>query len=349
MNTRKVYLEIIRFIAACLVVFNHTDGYFLYFASTDNMLTYGVSLFFSVLCKINVPLFFMVSGALLIHREEQLKTLFRIRILRIAAVLLIFSGVQYIAGMLTVHGLEGKGAVSYSLREFLRQVYGSSVIEPYWFLYSYLAVLLLLPFLRRLAKAMTAAEFRYLFMLKAVFDIGLRLIGVYTGVFVNLELFIVADNIFYVLFGYYMECVVSESRYKEGKCLKAAGACIGLVVLSALAVIGEYVLTGEYSQRLLGIFNPFLVITVYYMVKSFCMEHVLTEKIQRICIWLGSTVFGIYLLEQLIRRQLLPLYLFLCEKTVGVVACFAYVAGTVALGVVYVSILKKIPGIKKLI
>lgn len=349
MKTKKVYLEIIRFIAACLVVFNHTDGYFLYFASTENVLTYGVSLFFSVLCRINVPLFFMVSGALLLGKEEDIKTLYKKRIGRIAAVILIFSALQYIAGMLSARGFMGSGGAGYGPADFFRKVYSGSVIEPYWFLYSYLAVLIALPFLRRMAGSMTAAEFRYLFVLKTVFDIGLRLIGVYTGVFVNLELFILADNIFYVLFGYYMECIVPESSYRRRGSGKAAGLCAGLTALSAAAVIGEYAVTGAYSQNLLGIFNPILTMAVYYMVKSFCMEHVLPDKLQSVCVRLGGAVFGIYLLEQLVRRQLLPVYLYLSEKTVGVFACFAYVVGTVALAAVYAGILKRIPGIKKLI
>ena len=60
-KSKMVHLEVIRILAVCLVVFNHTDGYFLYFTTTDHPITYLVSLFFSVLCRINVPLFFMVS------------------------------------------------------------------------------------------------------------------------------------------------------------------------------------------------------------------------------------------------------------------------------------------------
>lgn len=321
----------------------------MFFTSTDNVITYVVSLFFSVLCKINVPLFFMVSGALLLEKEEDIPTLYKKRVGRIAAVILIFSAVQYIAGSLSARGLEGKGAIDYGLADFLKRIYSGSVIEPYWFLYSYMAVLMLLPFLRRLAGNMTAAEFRYLFVLKVVLDAGLKLIGVYTGVFANLELFILADNIFYVLFGYYMECAAPESMYRKGNGGKAAGLCMGILALSAAAVIGEYAVTGRYSQNLLGIFNPILVTTVYYMVKSFCMEHVLPEMLQRACVRLGGAVFGIYLLEQLVRRQLLPVYLYLSEKTAGVLACFVYVIGTVALAAIYAGILKRIPGIRKLV
>lgn len=341
---KALHLEIIRFLAICLVVFNHTDGYFIHFATTDNSLTYCISMAVSVICRINVPLFFMVSGALLLRKEEDLSTLYKKRIVRIAAVIIIFSAIQY-----TANQIAGKLTGEWSVISFLKSLYTADVTESYWFLYSYMAILLMLPFLRKMARGMTEQEFRYLFLLKIIFDVVLRVIATYSGISVGLSLWILTDNVFYVMFGYYMEHILTKRRYEMFHMGKITALFLFFVLLSMGAVVAEYLLKGEYSQSYLGIFTPVLAIMVYYMVKSICMKYTLPEIGYKTAVYLGGSAFGIYLIEKLVRRQLLPLYLYLCEVTVGPLANTVYVLGTIGLALIYVSIMKKVPGIRQLI
>ena len=57
---------------------------------------YAVSFFLSLVCKAAVPLFYMVSGALLLGKNESFGELARKRILRIVAVIVIFSLLYYL-------------------------------------------------------------------------------------------------------------------------------------------------------------------------------------------------------------------------------------------------------------
>ena len=68
-KNKEVYIEVLRIVAVFLVIFNHTDGYFLYYSNTENPLTWWFSFLGSVLCRINVPLFVIISGALLLGKE----------------------------------------------------------------------------------------------------------------------------------------------------------------------------------------------------------------------------------------------------------------------------------------
>ncbi len=343
---KMVHLEVIRILAVCLVVLNHTDVYFLYFSETSHPATYAVSLFASVLCRINVPLFFMVSGALLLKKKESIRELYRKRVARMLAVLVLFSAVQYLAAGFLGDLDGGMGAA-----DFFSRLYTGQVLDSYWFLYAYLGVLIALPFLRKLAWGMEEAEFRYLFALKVLFDIVFRLAAVYTGDTVRVEALLVTDPVFYLFAGYYMEWVADRKLFVMRGMRKGlpAALCILLVFGSMGLVYLEYRVKGVYTQDCLGIFAPFLTIIVYGMVKSFCGRHVLPERMQHAVLYLGSTVFGVYLVEKLVRKQLLPLYLYLCGRTVGLAACLVYVAGTLVLSVVYVSIGKKIPFLKRLL
>lgn len=71
-HKRKVYLEMIRIIAIFLVIFNHVEGVTLYQTSVG-LKTWGY-MFISMLTSINVPLFFMVSGTLLLGKIDNFKT-----------------------------------------------------------------------------------------------------------------------------------------------------------------------------------------------------------------------------------------------------------------------------------
>lgn len=82
----------------------------------------------------------MISGGLLLGRQEILKELFSKRILRYAVVILIFTFLQY----LRIVRVNPEGGFHPSI--WLLYCYVGNIIEPYWFLKSYLSMLIILPF-----------------------------------------------------------------------------------------------------------------------------------------------------------------------------------------------------------
>ena len=151
-GNRAVYLDFIRFIAIILVIFNHTNDWgFTRFAIAEGGLNYTLWLFASVACKVNVPLFFMVSGAVLLGKDEPYRRVLTKRVLRFAFVLAAFTFLQFYIQSLRMgrpmnlrftllQFLEGRGTVTQL-----------KWVTTFWFLYAYLAMLLFLPFLRILS------------------------------------------------------------------------------------------------------------------------------------------------------------------------------------------------------
>ena len=66
-DKRKVFIDVLRIIACCLVLYNHTDCFnsFKYVEVYNNI--YLIVL--AIITKINVPVFFLISGILMIGRE----------------------------------------------------------------------------------------------------------------------------------------------------------------------------------------------------------------------------------------------------------------------------------------
>ena len=77
-NKNILYVEILRIICIVLVIFNHTNylGY-VYFLSFDiGSLPYWFYMVFSVITGISIPMFFMISGMLLLGKTESIGYMF---------------------------------------------------------------------------------------------------------------------------------------------------------------------------------------------------------------------------------------------------------------------------------
>ena len=69
-NHKKIYFELMRILACGLVIFNHLKGYSLY--SMSNGIKQFIYMCLTMITRVNVPLFFMISGALLLKKDENI-------------------------------------------------------------------------------------------------------------------------------------------------------------------------------------------------------------------------------------------------------------------------------------
>lgn len=144
---RDISLDLIRIIACFFVIFNHTNdkGFYHYLDVTSKLYPFNVTL--SILCKCAVPLFFMISGALLLKKDEPLKDTFK-RIFKIVLDLVIFTTIYmwydaYLAGK------------TLNILQVLKLIVTSNYLHL-WYLYSYIGFLLSLPLFRKLIKGLTS-------------------------------------------------------------------------------------------------------------------------------------------------------------------------------------------------
>lgn len=166
MKTRKTYIDILKIISIFLVMYVHTGA--------DAMHRYLVlagagrvfSMIMYALAQCGPSVFFIVSGILLLNRDESLAYVFKHRVLRYVLVLAFFGLIQYFAT-----AISGGTLNQVSPLGIIKTIYSTTVIEQYWFLYSYLVFLLLLPFLRGLAKNLTRESALYLLVLYFVFEV----------------------------------------------------------------------------------------------------------------------------------------------------------------------------------
>lgn len=226
-NKRNLlHIELLRIIAAYFVIFNHTSkkGFFLFSVYERGSLPYWVYMFFSVFCKISVPLFFMIAGALLLKKDMDLKEIWSKKILRILAALVIFTAVTYI-GLGIWNGEETLSVVDY-----VQKLYTNQVTVVFWYLYAYMAFLIALPFLRAIVKTIQSVDYKYLFTLFVLFTAVIPCIEYRFGQG-NIRLYgelspswLFSNIVFWPLLGYYLENVwdiknVLAGCWASGRCL----------------------------------------------------------------------------------------------------------------------------------
>ena len=342
-----VHLEAFRILAIYWVMFNHTgqNGFFLFSIAQKSPL-YWFYLFMSIACKFAVPLFYMVSGSLLLKKEESIGAVYKKRFLRMLIILIVTSVFYAIYDFI-------KTGTPFELTSFLKTLYSSRASTALWYLYSYLAILMMLPLLRKLARNLVLNEYIYLAAMSLLF-VGIipilqyRLIldEVTINSYLRGALF-TTTSIVYFMMGYFFEYVLPEKYYT------VKNAVIGLILSVICIAICCYMtnfraeITGECIESVSQVFHNSLIAiptyTIYFSGKLFFMKKQIPQKIQKVICLVGSTTFGIYLLERMLRTETKVVFTTLRPMIRTMPACLIWIAVAFLLGFVITLVLKKIP------
>ena len=330
-NESHIYAyDAIRIFAIFMVVFNHTRTYgFELYTVTSHPVSYYGSLILAVLCKSAVPLFFMVSGALLLGKKESVRTVLQKRVLPFFVIFVVMYGLQYLR-IAHAGGYEG-----YSIRQFLICLLYEAPITPYWFLRTYLLFLLCLPLVRLIAVHLEEDTF-------------ILLIGLMAGstVLSYLNLFVHIPNsfnvpfldtvLFYPLCGYYLSAKARKPQ-----------SVLSMAVILAITVLGSALLTGrmfvKHGYEGETWFGPVWL----YAVLLFRLFQRGNYRVGRpVLECLGSSIFGIYLIEDIVRNRLEFLIPIISRDLTDLGGVLVYVAAVILVSAILVQIAKRIPGVR---
>lgn len=336
----KYYLEVLRIIAICLVIYNHSAAFGVF--QTAQGMQYEISLILSLLCKVAVPIFFMISGALLLGKNESIRELFQKRILKCVLALVVISFCYYMK-------LFVRGEIEFSIIGFFGSILQKEIFLPYWYLYAYLGFLLMLPILRPLAQNLGKGAVCYLVVVSILFRCILSAVQDLTGFAMNGNLSIAPISttvVFFPIIGYEIERYVSEKEFSNWKVILLNSSMVPVIWLNHILAENQYIKSGVHTEEPFGLLVIIPTLLLFFDMKLLVKYKNLSVKMKRVLSFTGDKVFGMYLLEGFIgtggRMDVIA-------KTISALCggvIFAYIIEIICLFIIklaIVTIMKKLP------
>ena len=346
---KRVHIELLRILACYLVIFNHAGGISLFARCEPGSLAYWVYCIMGQICNAAVPLFFAISGALLLPRTESIRDVYRKRVLRVAIVLLLVSALYHVWRVRL-------GEAEPGLRYYFYTLYTSGHYVHLWYLYAFLPFLMALPLLRPMAQSLKNEHFLYMVLLwllfAAVLPVAEYLIlqGESHNTNFNMN-WLISPAVCYPFLGYYIENRMDPVRAKKALPLLWA---VNTVCLLACGLLFRRILTvpdSDYSFFM----DTFVLINmtvIYITVKSYFHDRTVKPAAAGVICSLGGCTFGIYLLHfiVLVAVRQLGIAAF-AEGLVGneMLTVLLVSAVTMAISCAIVLVLKKIPYLNRLL
>lgn len=344
---RMLYPELLRIIACFCVLINHTNSH-IFLAAQPGSLTWFASVTYFYCSKVAVPLFLMVSGVTLLPRRYTLRQTLS-RTLRYAVILAAFALLYLYPGMLAAGGFLP------ALKVWVSGVIHGPVTNAYWYLYLYIGVLLMLPFLQLLAANMTRTHYRYLLIVCFCILNTLPILAHFTGLNLSfsadLALPLFTGSIGALFLGSYLE------RYSTVTGRKALWAALIFAVCTAFNVGMTYyeALRVESGASYLFLDNRYFITIMlpsaclFVLVRYLCSHHAFGPTLSRAIRALGRCTLGIYLLSDFFILRLRPMFTALCGVMHPMFAVVIFEVAVFLCALAVTAALRLIPGVKKLI
>jgi surface polysaccharide O-acyltransferase-like enzyme len=347
---RYAYLDFLRILAAFLVIVNHTNS--LVFKSlTPADTTWWFSIAWYYCSKIAVPLFIMVSGACLLPRLDTYRKSIN-RFIRVLIVLVLFSYLYYLVNLWQAGWDWGKAL---NIPAFLVAIWAKQMTDSYWYLYFYLGLMVMLPFLQRLVKAMRKRDLEIFmavsFTAFALWPLVIHYVPAFSlPNYFDIPLFGVLIGLFFA--GHYLHAFASE-RGKWGWVtvfVLALAASVALTYLETgrVAAGEKYWFMDERTQP--SIFTVLGSMAVMTLARFGFASRAPRPVAANRWAMLGGCAFGVYLLQDLVIAQTrYRFFIPLSGQINPLLAALIWEIGVFAVTLTAAWALKKLPGLRRLL
>ncbi|QDP99465.1 acyltransferase family protein [Lysinibacillus fusiformis] len=344
MQKRIQYMDSLRAIAILGVLLLHAATPYVVLYGKINEIDWQFGIIYNALSRWCVPIFLMISGALLLGRkEESLGDFFKKRANKILLPFIAWSIIYY--AWATYMWSPG-----YSWKEFFIMFFNNQVYYHLWYFYALIGIYLLAPIFNIFINHASRQMIGYVIVLWILFYGGFR----YYSYIVSNEFtlfFPLSEYIGFFLLGYYLAAFELTRKWR-----------IGIYVLGMVGaietVLRTNVLTEEQEQFTSYAFSyssPNVIvmsIALFVFVKYWVNRKVVrgTYETSGIIKLIGQTSFGVYLVHAMILDKVRP-YFFEGNELFfkPIIAIPMQVFIILVLSTFIVWIIQKIPLLKRIV
>ena len=282
-------LSFLRILATFSVIIIHVSGPLVMNFGKTPLFDWQVANFFDSISRYAVPLFFMISGALLLRKDYQLIDFLKGRFGKILPPFLIWSLIYSFTNRYVFSNEE------FSFIKVVRDIFYGCKYHL-WFIYALLGVYLTVPILRKWIKDAPEKEILYALIIW-IFTLTLTIpnLKIY---FPKIDLTYFSGFIGYFVLGYYLSLIK----------FKRIIAILSFVIGISITIMGTYYFTVKHSNFYYYFYeylslNTFLVSSGVFVL--FNKMHSSDKKIFAIVSQLNQACFGVYLMHPLMLKLFL--------------------------------------------
>lgn len=288
---RDSRLDLLRVLSMTMVIVIHIANYYCRAYSDIAKISYLGALIFNAISRISVPIFFMISGATLLHKPYD-KNKNRIRIKRKVAVLFIVTIVYF---------LWDKYFMSKDIDVF--KILGMPERKLLWFIYAIIGIYISLPFVKCMVDNMSREQDKFFVILWIIFNGLLKHIGITKYYRIP-----IVDGTYYL--GYFIigYLIIKHSKEIEEKAKNTVLIIMSFVSFAMIIVITYFVSVnkGKHFTGLLSYSNIFIILaslSVFILI-YFNAD----DKENKYIAKLSQLSFGVYLTHGIILDLLMKIF-----------------------------------------
>jgi surface polysaccharide O-acyltransferase-like enzyme len=304
--------------------------------------SYFFATFFSGLARVSVPLFFMISGALLLSKKDD--DSYKKRITKILIILISWSVIYYLWDIFVMN--YDKPLVATFFKSFF-----IPLKAHLWFLYSLIGIYIVLPFIRKIFNNTSYKEdklFIYLWMFFTgfvyIFRLMIQLLNIKTAITYPVPL---VQGTYYL--GYF---VLGYIIYKNIDKIKISNKIKNITLISTISfiILGTYIvslISNSYYEGLFA-YRSILYMLFASIIMLYTLENkkMINNKMIKIISFISPYSFGIYL-SHVIFLNILNMYKITVLPSLIGIPIYSILLFIVSF--VFVYLLKKIKYIKEII
>jgi surface polysaccharide O-acyltransferase-like enzyme len=343
--SRYLWADFVRNIGILLVILGHVSATVVQRWKDVTPADWMAGNVYNVIARSCVPLLFMVSGALLLPRQESIRDFYSKRFKKVIIPFLFWS-VLYL--LIKENWYSGTSLVN-AIKAIILTIVTKPAEYHLWFMYELFAVYLLTPILRVLVNKAGDEILWYFIAIWFIFGPFMRLVQYFAVVNFIFDLGYLTGYIGYFLLGYMLVRIPLKKPlvWTAFFVYLASAVFTGWITWYASDYAGKLV---DYFQFLLGVNIVLLAVSAYILLKA-AGEAIFSTPHPRLAKWavgLTSASYGMYLVHVLVMNYLRGVKI----SPLAGPAIYMVPLTTVAVFIiswVIIAILQKIPFIRSLV
>ena len=304
-NQHIAYIDVLRVISMLSVVFLHTAAGSLR-GNLDSAVWHVSNVLTSIMSS-SVPIFFMISGAMLLNSEKTLSISFTYK-KRLPKAFVPFLTWSVVAVLyFAVTGFITSSEVNWTdIVTRLKNITSQPTTVHLWFMYALIPLYILSPILKKMVDALSDNLMRYLILLWLTFSSVIPTLSAIAPA--KIQSFFVLNPSYDLNFlnGYIGYFIIGYSLFKFEKPVSKKMLAFIILVDTTVISLGTWLKTnqiGQYSELFKGYSRVFILIlsvAIFLLVKEASMSRSHSPRSSKIISVLSTASFGIYLCHNLL-------------------------------------------------